>query len=290
MDMGYVFLVLGTILTLVFIVFLLKGAKYEYMLESLSGDDFPLKTIYVAGLAMQDVKLFRLRGAIGNKIRKDTALVYSKQYSEFYARIIWAQILSFVLLALAIFLVLAGCFSDSMSGFYSLVGVVVAAIFGYYFFIHTGEKVQTRQSECEREFPNAISKLALIVNSGVILHDAWGIVADGNDGVFYDLMKESCIQMENGKSDIDAIYEFGVLTNSDDIRKFTSALIQSIERGGGNLPMFLANQSSELWIRRKQIMLQKGETAASALLMPISLMLVGVMLIVISAAMQSFSL
>ena len=96
--------------------------------------------------------------------------------------------------------------------------------------------------------------------------------------------------MENGKSDIDAIYEFGVLTNSDDIRKFTSALIQSIERGGGNLPMFLANQSSELWIRRKQIMLQKVETAASALLMPISLMLVGVMLIVISAAMQSFSL
>ena len=150
--------------------------------------------------------------------------------------------------------------------------------------------MKTRQDECEIEFPNAISKLALIVNSGVILHDAWAIVADGNDGVFYDLMKKSCEDMENGKSDIDAIYEFGVLTNSENIRKFTSALIQSIERGGGNLPVFLANQSTELWMSKRQLMLQKGETAASALLIPITLMLVGIILIVISAALQSFSL
>ena len=37
-------------------------------------------------------------------------------------------------------------------------------------------------------------------------------------------------------------------------------------------------------------MLQKGEKAAGALLMPIALMFCGVMLIVIAAAMQSFSM
>lgn len=53
--------------------------------------------------------------------------------------------------------------------------------------------------------------------------------------------------MNNGKSEIDALYEFGIMTNSDSIKKFVSALIQSIERGGADLPQFLANQSSELW-------------------------------------------
>ena len=45
-----------------------------------------------------------------------------------------------------------------------------------------------------------------------------------------------------------------------------------------------------LFRSHRQRLLQKGEQAASALLMPIALMFVGVMLIVIASALQSFSL
>ena len=128
------------------------------------------------------------------------------------------------------------------------------------------------------------------MNSGVILHEAWGIVAFGNEGALYNLMQNSCQEMENGTSDIDAIRKFGLLTNSEDIKKFSTALIQSIERGGGDLPSFLTNQSSELWKLKKQHMLQKGESAASKLLIPIALMFAGVMLIVLASAVQSLSL
>lgn len=288
--MGFLCLVIGTISSIVFLYFLFKGGEYEYMLESLEGDDFPFPVLYTAGLAMQDIGIFKLRGRIGEKIRKDSTLIYGYKYSEYYARIIWAQILSFIVFSIAVFFLLAGIMDEETRTMYALGGVIVPILLGYYFYNHTADKVKTRHDECETEFPNAISKLALIVNSGVILHDAWKIVADGNDGVFYDLMKKSCEEMDNGKSDIDAIYEFGVLTNSENIRKFTSALIQSIERGGGNLPEFLANQSTELWMSKRQVMLQKGEAAASTLLIPITLMLVGIMLIVITAALQSFSL
>ena len=128
---------------------------------------------------------------------------------------------------------------------------------------------------------------SLIVNSGVILHDAWEIVARGNKGTFSDLMLRSCEAMRTGRSDVDAIYEFGYLTDSEEIKKFTSALIQSVERGGGELPSFLSNQSKELWNHHRQYMLQQGEKAAGALLMPIALMFVGVMCIVLVAALQS---
>lgn len=288
--MNLIFLIIGTILTVLFIIFLFKGSKYDYMLDSLTGDAFPLKTIYSVGLIWQDTPLTRLRGKLGEQLRGNAILYYSKQYSEFYARIIWAQVLSFVHMCLALFWIAAGIAIGAMSNFLILFGGITGILAAYYFLTYTKEKIKTRQDECETEFPNAISKLALIVNSGVIMHDAWEMVAYGREGTFYDLMKASCVEINNGKSEIDAIYEMGKLTNSDDIKKFTSALIQSIERGGGDLPQFLANQSSELWGRKRQNMLQKGEKAASALLMPIALMFFGVMLIVIAAAMQSFSL
>ena len=103
-------------------------------------------------------------------------------------------------------------------------------------------------------------------------------------------MRDACEQMDNGISDSIAIYEFGVRSNAPEIKKFASALIQSVERGGGELSRFLTNQSSELWNHRRQTALQNGEKAASALLAPIALMFIGVILIIVAAALQSFSL
>lgn len=287
--MRLIFLVLGTVFSVVFILLLIKGKKYDYMLESLSGDAFPLKSIYAAGLALQSNEKLMNSVSVFDKLKSDTKLYYSKQYEEYYARIILAQVVSFVLFSLAIGFSLAGLFGGDMSVFFAALGVIMAAISGYYFYNFTKDKIKKRQDECDMEFPDAITKLALIVNSGVILHEAWKIVAEGNVGMFYDLMQKSCQEMENGKSDIEAIREFGIQTNSDEIKKFTTALVQSIERGGGDLPIFLINESTELMKLKRQYMLQKGEKAASALLIPIALMFAGVMLIVLASAVQSFS-
>jgi len=287
--MTVILLILGTILTVLFVVFLIKGQKYNYMTESLCGDDFPLPSIYCAGLAMQDYKIWKAPPKLASAIRRNTKLMYSRQYSEYYYRVIWAQALSFGLLGSALCFVIAGIVPD-MASLLALLGVIMLVLPGYYFINHISSQITDRRSACNQAFPNAISKLALIVNSGVILHEAWAVVAYGNNGEFYDLMQKACQEMENGKTDIDAIIEFGIQTDSDDIKKFTSILAQSIERGGGELPSFLSNQSKELWAHHRQVMLQKGEKAAGALLMPIALMFLGVMLIVIAAAMQSFAM
>lgn len=287
--MRFVFLILGTFFTVIFIILLQKGKKYDYMLEAVDGDAFPLKSIYAAGLALQDNdKLFR-NASFMDKLKNNTKLFYSKQFEEFYARIIIAQIVSFALLILAAGFSVAGLAGGEFGIFFAVLGVVLCALSVYYFYNFTNDKIKKRQDECDTEFPDAISKLALIVNSGVILHDAWKIVAEGNTGVFYELMQKSCQEMENGMSDIDAIREFGIQTNSDEIKKFTTALVQSIERGGGDLPLFLMNQSSELWKLKRQMMLQKGEKAASALLIPVALMFAGIMFIVLASAVQSFN-
>lgn len=287
--LNILFLLLGTILSILFIVFLNKGKKFDFMLESLSGDDFPLKAVYSAGFALQDTRFGQLKGGLGDRIRKEMKLYYGAKYGEYYARVLWAQVLSFALLLPAPFFLLAGMTSGTMSLFFALIGVVAAALAVYYFTTLIKGRLDTRRDKCDVEFPNAISKLALLVNSGVILHTAWEMVAEGKEGTFYELMRRSCEDMENGMSDVDAMYEFGVASGSDDIKKFVTALIQSIERGGGELPAFLVSQSAELWAAKRQLLLQKGEKAASALLMPITIMFAGVLLIVVAAALQSFS-
>lgn len=288
--MNMLCLVIGTAAAVSFIVFLKRGEAHAYMLENLSTDDYPLKHIYVAGLAFQDTAIGRLQGRTGSRLRSETTLLYSRKYSEYYARIIWAQAVSFCMLFVSVFFLLAGMTSADMQKFLALVGIALSVFSAGYFLTYTKGKLDARREECETEFPNAISKLALIVNSGMILHEAWSVVAYGKAGTFYELMRKAAEDMENGKSDIDAIHEFGNQTDSDDIKKFTTALIQSIERGGGALPQFLESQSSELWGIRRQRLLQKGEKAAGALLMPIALMFAGVILIVLSAALQSFGL
>ena len=285
--MSLICLIIGTVLAIIFIILLVKGQKYHQMLHVLSGSDFPLPSIYGVGMVLQEMKIGRIPQQIATKLRKHTKLLYSRKYAEYYTRIIWSQGMSMGLLFSAVCFLLAGIMPADMSGLLALVAVVMAIMPGWFFVNHAKEQVDDRRKECDKAFPNAMSKLALIVNSGVILHDAWEIVARGNKGTFYDLMLRSCEAMRNGRSDVDAIYEFGYLTDSEEIKKFTSALIQSIERGGGELPSFLSNQSKELWNHHRQYMLQQGEKAAGALLMPIALMFVGVMCIVLVAALQS---
>lgn len=288
--MNIVFLILGTICSVLFVVLLMYGSRYDDMLAPLEMDIFPLKSIYSVGLTLSNKSILKMKGKLADNLRKSSGLIYEKKYSEYYAQIIWAQIISFVLFVLAVFFNLAGFMSDAMSSIvFAGMGIVVAVVIGYYFYNYTQSKIADRKTECEIEFPNAISKMALLVNSGLILHSAWETVAYGNDGPLYELMQRACEEINNGKSEIDAFHDFGVLTDSDEIKKFTTALIQDLERGGGELPNFLAKESSELWNLKKQRLLQKGEKAASLLIAPIGLMFVGVILIIIAAAMQSMS-
>lgn len=279
----------GSVLTTVMVILMISGKKYEYMLKPLEGDAFPLRSIYTVGLALQGQKKRNVYDSMAQGVRSDTIVLYSALFEEFYAKIVVAQILSVGLLCLCMGFSVGGMIGGEMGTFIALLGVIFCIISCYYFKTYTRNKVKARSDECESELPNAIAKLALMVNSGVILHDAWKLTADGDQGEFYRLMRKSCSEMENGKSDIEAIRQFGVETNSNEIKKFCTALIQNIERGGGELPIFLVNQSTEFWQLKRQKSLQKGEKAASALLIPIAMMFAGIILIVLASVIQSLS-
>lgn len=284
-----IFLIMASILTIMTIVALIRGKKYVPLVEGLDSSEYFLKELYIIGFFLGNTKLFRLRGNFGRNLKSNAKLVWDNIYSEYYANLVWAQFLTFALILLAIGFA-AGSFFDGAAAAVVLAVAVIAAVCVWYVTIgKMNNIVAERRSECEYEFPNMISKLSLLISSGMILREAWQSVAYGKDGPLYDLMKKSCEEMENGESDKAAIHKFGILSDSSEIRKFTGMMIQGMDKGNRELSDFLISQSSELWDHKKQLALQKGSVAEGKLVIPLGLMFAGVILIIIAAAMQSFS-
>ena len=280
--MRVVYLLFGSLLTVFLFIKIPAGGKYQYMVEYLDNKEYPLKSLYGIGFAWSETKLLGLKGKIKDTLMGQAKLLYDPKFAEYYASVTWAQVITFVYLSIAVGFILAGVLN---SAFMLLVGFGIGGFLGFYCFTRMKECLKTREIVCTSELPEIVSTMALLINAGMMLRNAWRTIADSKDGEVYQLMRQSCSDMDNGVSEVDAIYKFGKLSNSQEIRKFSSALAQSIERGGSELADFLGRQSIEMWHLKKQLMLQKGEAAASKLLAPTVMLFVGVIIAVISGAL-----
>jgi len=282
-------LILASICTLLFIIGCLKGRKYVSYTEGLDSGDYPLKGLYVVGFGLNNLAPFRLRGKLAVNLKRNAKILFGDKYFEFYALVAWAQFLSLGLLLLCLVL-LVGSLVGGGGAALALIVAVFLVVAVWDMAINKMKSTLTKRSEeCLDEFPNMISKLSLLINSGMVLRDAWKQIAESKDGELYTLMCITCEMLDNGESDISALYNFGVLSNTPEIKKFSSAIIQGIEKTSVGLIDFLLGQTSELWARKRQDILRKGEVAAGKLIAPIGIMFVGVIIIILSAAMQNLA-
>lgn len=287
--MNFIMLLLASITTVLFLVNLARGKQYGYMVESLDGGEYFLKELYVVGFSLNDGKIFKLRGKMERDLKKQAKLLWGDQYYEYYANLAWAQFLSLTLLIVSIGFSLSGFLKTEQIPILLILVLLFIAAFWNLSLSKMKEKVQKRREECEAEFPNMVSKLALLINSGMVLREAWRVTAYGKEGTLYALMKQACEDMENGESDVGAIYKFGVTSDSASIKKFTSAMIQGMQKGNSELADFMVSQTSELWAHKRQMALQQGEVAAGKLIIPLGITFAGIIMIIVSAAMQSMS-
>ncbi len=150
--------------------------------------------------------------------------------------------------------------------------------------------MEGRAQECLDGFPDMVMELTLMINAGMILRDAWFGVAKSTKGQLNKIMTMACDRMENGSSDVDAIYYFGVESGEPDIKKFANLLIQGIDKGNAELVSTLLQQSQELMHLKRQQALQKGEQAATKLVLPTALMFVGLIIVIMVAATGSMGI
>lgn len=284
-----ILLTLATLSTGLFLYALAKGKDKVSMVEGLDESEYPLKDLYIVGFALNDMKLFKLRGKLERDLKKNTKLIVDSIYYEYYSYVTWAQFLTLSLLTMSVGFSVCSMISGDAALLMPFIVVMMVAVIWNISMDKMKEAVQARRDACVMEFPNMVSKLSLLLSSGMVLREAWYLIARGKEGPLYDLMNNACNWMDNGESEISALQKFGILSDSTEIKKFTSAMIQSSEKGNSELATFLMSQVSELWAHKRQLALQQGEVAAGKLIIPLGLMFGGVILIIVVAAMQSMS-
>ena len=131
------------------------------------------------------------------------------------------------------------------------------------------------------DFADALSALALLTNAGMVLREAWETVAFSGQRTLYQEMQLTLDDMKNGVSDMEAMRRFGNRCVVPEIRKFSATVIQGLEKGSGDLPAMLTQQSREVWDLRKQEVRRQGEKAASKLIAPMAVMFIGILVMVI---------
>lgn len=268
----------GIILLLSYLFLFVKGLKYNSMFEVLDEKKYPLKEIYGIGYSVLEMIHYSYTKASDRKLRQEINIFYDEKYEDYYLRTIRSQQVTIALTVLTLGFSIYGLLGEPTA---ELVFVMFAVAGYYHFGTLLDKKIQERSNNMLKDFAEIVSKLALLTNAGLILKEAWEIVAYNGESEIYKEMQLSVDEMNNGVSEVDALSNFASRSMLPEIRKFSSTMIQGLIKGNSELTFMLQEQSSAVWELKQQLAKREGEKAASKLLIPMLIMFIGILLMII---------
>jgi tight adherence protein C len=269
---------MGIVVLILWLVIYFLSRRYDVLFENLSEDEFKFKDIFSMGYWFMEKIKYPYRSKRDRRMRQELEILYEPKYVDYYLRVVYAQAVSYAMtLIVASFIIYA--LSGELAAFVIMIGFAALSI--YYALTLADDKIKKRSEELLGDFSEVVSKLALLTNAGMILKEAWELVAQQGEGIIYDEMRIAVDEMDNGISEKEAIRRFGIRCMIPEIKKFATTLIQGIEKGNRELSSALLAQSSEAWNLRQQEVRRMGEKANSKLMIPIFMMFIGIIIMVV---------
>lgn len=152
------------------------------------------------------------------------------------------------------------------------------------------KRVEEREEQMKMDYPELVSKLALLLGAGMTVPNAWQrIVADyakkklpeAKKRYAYEEMLLTANELKNGVYQSDALEGFGRRCRIACYNKLATLLTQNLRSGTANLAALLQEEALEAFEERKHMARRQGEKAGTKLLVPMMLLLMIVMVIII---------
>lgn len=150
------------------------------------------------------------------------------------------------------------------------------------------------------EYPDVVSKLAILLSAGMTLQGAWKKIAllyekRRKNSTFpkktvYEEMLVACHEMESGMGEERVYVRFGERCKEAGYRKLANILSQNLRKGTKDIVKLLEQEAEQSFEKRKQEAKRYGEEAGTKLLFPMMLMLGMIMVILIIPAIISFKM
>ena len=155
------------------------------------------------------------------------------------------------------------------------------------------KKTEERKKELLYEYPEFISKLALLMGAGMSLSGALRrIYADHNKNLnpLYEELGIVIHNLDNGILEERAMEDFGKRTGLVEYRKFCSLLAVNLKKGAFNVKEMLEKEAEDAFLKHQSLIRKRGEEAGTKLLLPMVMMLVLVVAIIMIPAFLTYQI
>lgn len=261
----------------ILLYFKYQGAFHAYT-DSLSPEEYKLPELFFIGMGFMHLTHYDLHSRKGRARIKEISEIKGKKYAEYYYYVIKGAGFTYILTIIP-FVFMLGALSDEPMML--LIGICLAVLMVQYLEKDINEKLELRREELMLDLPQILSKLALLINSGMVMREAWVKVAYTGQRALYQEMQITSQEMANGVPDLEALRNFADRCSLKDIRKVTSTIIQNMQKGNKELSYFLEEMSREMWEEKKSLVRQKGETAGTKLMIPTGMIFIGILIMVV---------
>lgn len=260
-----------------------KGEKYASYTKSPFAKEFQMSYLFCVGFSLIPVLRMGSRTKRAKLKIKEIAEIKGKKYAEYYYYILQGAKITY---AYTIFLVcmLLAVIAGSVEAL--LLGVLFSVLIVMYLDLSLQDKLTARRQEILMDLPQVLSKLTLLVNSGMVLRDAWKKTAMTGDRALYIEMQNTSMEIDNGIMETEAYRNFAERCSVKEVRKFTSLILQNLQKGNEELALFLEDMSTEMWETKKNEVKQRGEKANSRLLLPVFLIFIGILILILVPVMS----
>lgn len=288
-GISYIALVMLAVVSVPLFICLIRSDNYDEFASAVDSSKIGGAKYLGIGFAMLDLIKMDFHNIKYTKRREEAGILFGKKFADFYLRVLYAQAFTYSLLIMYAVLFLSCLVGGTDGLLLSVMGIIAAAAIYVYYLDYYKNKIEKLSEEYMLEFPGAVSAIALLVNGGVFLRDAWRDVAFSSDKPLYIQMRKVLDDMNNGYSEADAISMFADRCATKDIRKFSSMIVQAITKGGKDLADQLVKQSDALLIEKQNLVMQQGEKASNKLMIPIMLVFAGILIMIMMPIMSTMS-
>ena len=149
-----------------------------------------------------------------------------------------------------------------------------------------------RQEELTRSYPAMVSKLNMLLGTGMTIRNAWERIVDSSkgEGIVYEEMNTALIEMRGGIPEGEAYERFGKRCELTVYMKLGALLSQNLRKGSKGISDILKVEAIQAFENRKSLAKQRGEEAGTKLLMPMMGMLAVVLIMVMVPAFLTMEL
>lgn len=275
-----VMLIPTTVVVIIWIILAVKyEEKYAEIVSSIDPKEYYMCELFYIGFQIMEVIRFNIKSESSRRRVKDMAEVYGKKYAEYYYYVLVGGQITYIVTVIPIVLLLSLLANEPMA---VLFGVVIAFLLVWYLSESFKDKLVARRDKILSDFPQMLSKMTLLVNSGMLLRDAWNLISVQGNSVLFVEMQLTALQLDNGVPEIVAYHEFAERCGVKEVRKFASMVIQGLEKGGTDLTYFLKDMSEEMWLEKRNMVKRKGEQANSKLLIPTIIIFIGILFMIMA--------